>query len=117
MRTALIDVVEGVGINLASIGISVKLVSDKGRLNLDEDKLKQALRERPDEVRNLFIKTSDSVPLYDRNLTAEQRSARYREQGLLFRISDILNDYISTIRDKDGKKGILLLKRPEWLET
>jgi len=110
MRTALIDVVEGVGINLASIGISSSSYLDKGRLNLDEDKLKQALRERPDEVRNLFIKTSDSVPLYDRNLTAEQRSARYREQGLLFRISDILNDYISTIRDKDGKKGILLEK-------
>ena len=110
MRFALMDVVEGVGISLSSIGITSSSYLDKGKLNIDEDKLKKALMERPDEVRELFIKTSDTVPLYDRDLTAEQRKARYKEEGLFHRISDILNDYISTYRNKDGKKGILLEK-------
>lgn len=110
MRMALADVVEGVGLNLAAIGISSSSYLDKGRLTVDEDKLKAALRDRPDEVRELFIKTSDSVPQYDRDLTAEQRKTRYKEVGLFHRISDILNDYISTLRDKNGNKGILLEK-------
>lgn len=110
MRVALIDAVEGVGISLSSIGISSNSYLDKGKLSIDEDKLKAALRDRPDEVRELFIKTSDSVPLYDRDLTQEQRNVRYKEQGLLHRISDILNDYISTLRNKEGYKGILLEK-------
>ncbi|HEY8422316.1 MAG TPA: flagellar filament capping protein FliD [Thermoclostridium sp.] len=110
MRVALIDVVEGVGISLSSIGISSTSYLDKGKLTIDEDKLKAALREKPDEVRELLIKTSDSVPQYDRDLTSEERKVRYKEQGLLHRISDILNDYISTIRNKDGYKGILLEK-------
>lgn len=110
MRTALMDTVEGVGISLSSIGISSSSYLDKGRLKIDEDKLKQALRERPDEVKELFIKTSDTVPHYDRDLTSGQRKIRYKEVGVFYRISDILNDYISTIRDKNGNKGILLEK-------
>lgn len=110
MRLALIDTVEGVGINLSSIGITSRSYQDRGKLYIDEDKLKQALREKPEEIKNLFIKTSDSVPLYDRDLTTEQRQVRYKEQGLFQRISDILNDNISTLRNKDGKKGILLEK-------
>jgi len=110
MRTALMDTVEGVGISLSSIGISSSSYLDKGRLKIDEDKLKQALRERPDEVKELFIKTSDTVPHYDRDLISGQRKIRYKEVGVFYRISDILNDYISTIRDKNGNKGILLEK-------
>ena len=51
----LISSVEGVGISLSSIGITSKSRQDNGKLTIDEDKLKQAIREKPDEVRNLFI--------------------------------------------------------------
>lgn len=108
MRTALMDAVEGVGLNLAAIGISSTSYRDNGRLTINEDKLRKALTENPDEVMGLFIKTSDTVPSYDRDLSAEERKTRYKEAGVLHRISDILNDYISTVRDKNGYKGILL---------
>ncbi|NLK68347.1 MAG: flagellar filament capping protein FliD, partial [Clostridiaceae bacterium] len=39
-----------------------------------------------------------------------QRTDRYNEQGLFLRISDIIEDNISTFRDKDGRKGFLLEK-------
>ncbi|NLY19119.1 MAG: flagellar filament capping protein FliD, partial [Clostridiaceae bacterium] len=110
MRMALVDTVEGTGINLSSIGISSRSYLDRGRLTIDEDRLKEAIRQKLDEVKNLFINQSETVPEYTRELTASERSARYKEQGLLFRISDIVEDYISTIRDKDGRKGILLEK-------
>jgi len=110
MRRALLDPVEGVGINLSSIGITSKSYQDRGKLYIDEDKLKAAVREKPDEIRNLFKQPSQSVPSYSRDLTSTERSVRYKEQGLFYRISDILEDAISTFRDKDGRKGILLEK-------
>lgn len=110
MRMALLSAVDGIDINLSAIGITSKSYQDKGKLYIDEDKLKAAIREKPDEVKNLFIKRSESVPTYDRNLTQAQRSDRYKQQGLFHRISDIIEDNISTFRDKDGRKGTLLEK-------
>lgn len=110
MRTAMIDPVEGVGISLSSIGISSKSYQDKGKLYIDEAKLKQAIREKPDEVKNLFKQQSDSVPSYTRDLTSTERATRNKEQGLLYRISDIIEDQISILRDKNDRKGILLEK-------
>ena len=110
MRMALIDSVEGVGISLSSIGITSKSYSDKGKLYIDEEKLKAAIREKPDEVKNLFKKQSESVPSYTRDLTTSERSTRYKEQGLFYRLSDIIENNISTFRDKNDKKGILLEK-------
>ncbi|NLO40850.1 MAG: flagellar filament capping protein FliD, partial [Ruminiclostridium sp.] len=110
MRMALISSVEGVGISLSSIGITSKSWQDNGKLTIDEDKLKQAIREKPDEVKNLFIQKSEDVPSYSRDLTAQERSTRSKQQGLLNRISDILEDNISIYRNKYGRKGILLEK-------
>jgi flagellar hook-associated protein 2 len=110
MRMALLEPVEGVGISLSSIGITSKSYQDKGKLYIDEDKLRQAIMDRPDEVKNLFKKQSQSVPSYTRDLGASDRKTRYKEQGLLWRLSDIIEDNISILRDKDGKKGVLLEK-------
>jgi len=110
MRMALLDSVEGVGISLSSIGISSKSYEDKGKLYIDETRLKEAIRQKPDEVKNLFKQQSEDVPFYSRDLTADEKSTRYKQQGLFYRISDILDDNISTLRNKDGKKGILLEK-------
>jgi flagellar hook-associated protein 2 len=57
---------------------------------------------------NLFVKESTSYSSYSRNLTSDQRKTRYGEEGLAFRLSDIIEDNISTFRDSSGRKGILL---------
>lgn len=110
MRMALVSSVEGIGISLSSIGITSKSYQDKGKLTIDGEKLKKAIQQKPDEVKNLFIQRSESVPNYTRNLSGAERTTRNKEQGLLFRISDIVEDYISTLRTSSGKKGILLEK-------
>jgi len=109
MRRALSDSVQGVSINLSSIGITTGSYEDKGKLKIDEQKLKEAIRNNPDEVMKLFSQKSSSV---DSNidLTSEQRNLRYKEEGLAYRLFDILEDNIRTTRDKYGNKGLLLEK-------
>ncbi|SFQ20995.1 flagellar filament capping protein FliD [Caldicoprobacter faecalis] len=108
MRRALVDAVEGVGINLSSIGITTGSYFERGKLHIDENKLKEALRNNPEQVMQLFIKKS-SID-YSPNLDSDSRIQRYNESGLMYRISDVLMDNIRTTRDKYGRKGILLEK-------
>jgi flagellar hook-associated protein 2 len=110
MRMALIEPVEGVSINLSSIGITSRSYQDNGKLHIDEDKLRQAIINRPDEVKDLFKQQSQTIPSYTRNLKADERNVRYKEQGLFWRLSDIIEDNISILRDDNGRKGILLEK-------
>jgi flagellar hook-associated protein 2 len=106
MRRALIDAVEGAGLTLSDIGIKTGNYMEKGKLLLDEAKLTDALQNRGDEVEKLFAAQSEIS--YSSNLTSAQRAQRYKQSGLMHRISDILNDYIRTTRDENGNKGILL---------
>ena len=108
MRKALIDTVEGAGLSLSSIGIKTGNYMEKGKLLLDENKLTDALQNQGDKVEKLFAAQSEIS--YSPSLTSTQRSQRYQESGLMHRVSDILNDYIRTTRDNDGRKGILLEK-------
>ncbi|HEY9062150.1 MAG TPA: flagellar filament capping protein FliD [Pseudobacteroides sp.] len=108
LRTALYDNISGITTKLTDIGITTGTFTDKGKLIIDEDKLKQAIAANPDGVMNLFSKKSDSNPSYSRNLTASEKKTRYNEEGMAHRIYDIIEDNISTIRDSEGKKGILL---------
>ncbi|MCM8900488.1 flagellar filament capping protein FliD [Caldicoprobacter algeriensis] len=108
MRRALSDAVEGVGINLSSIGITTGSYFERGKLHIDETKLKEALRNNPEQVMELFIKKS-SID-YSPNLDSSSRTQRYNESGLMYRIYDILMDNIRTTRDSQGRKGILLEK-------
>ena len=110
MRTALYEKVEGVGISLKDIGIESKSYSDKGKLYLDEDKLKNALLTKPDEVAKLLNGVSAENPNYSRTATAEQKTDRYNKSGVLQRLSDIIENHVSTLRDNNGNKGILLEK-------
>ena len=43
-------------------------------------------------------------------MSAADRNARYQESGIFQRINDILQDYVRTTRDSNGKKGLLLEK-------
>ncbi|MPN55629.1 hypothetical protein SDC9_203313 [bioreactor metagenome] len=41
-------------------------------------------------------------------MKTDDRKVRYNEEGIFNRLSDILEDNISTYRDSNGKKGTLL---------
>ena len=106
MRTALGDAVDG--LTLASIGITTGEWEDKGKLNIDEQKLKDAIKNNPDKVTKLFSKESDIKTNMD--LTAEEQKERYTNEGLAVRIFDVLENSIRTNRNKNGKVGLLLEK-------
>lgn len=108
MRRALSDSVSGISSNLSAIGITTGTYQDKGKLKIDESKLKASIQSDPELIMNLFSKAS-SITDYT-NATSEQKTQRYNEEGLAYRLSDIINDNIRTIRDSNGKKGTLLEK-------
>lgn len=106
MRRALYDSVEGVDIGLYDIGITTSNnYKDRGKLVIDEEKLKKAIEENPNKITQLFTKDSS----YDYTDSAN-RTARYSEQGLGQRLYDIIQDNIRITRDDQGRKGILLEK-------
>jgi len=108
MRRALYDSVSGVSANLSSIGITTGTYDEKGKLYIDEAKLKEAIANSPDTVMNLFSKESDIS--YSPNLSSEDRAKRYSENGLINRLYDIIQDNIRTSRDSNNLKGHLLEK-------
>lgn len=112
MRTALIDSISGVTTSLSAIGITTSTYSEKGQLHIDETKLKAAIADDPEGVTSLFTQqsTSYSGTTAVRALNSSERQTRYKEEGLAYRLYDILQDNISTIRDSGGNKGLMLLK-------
>lgn len=59
MRTALFAGVEEAGLSLSSIGIATGDYTDNGKLQIDEDKLTQALSENSENVIKLFTHDDD----------------------------------------------------------
>lgn len=110
MRRALYEKVEGSALALKDIGIESRSYMDNGKLYLDEDKLKEVLLKNPDGVTKLLNGVSENNPTYSRDLTPAQRQDRFSKSGVFQRIADIIEDNISTKRNKDNKKGILLEK-------
>ena len=114
MRLALYSAVEGTGATLSSIGITTSSnYEDKGKLVIDEVKLKEALASKPEEVATLFTASSDVTYYESINSTnngAKLRSQRYKESGIAQRLSDIIQDAIRTNTDSGGYKGTLLEK-------
>lgn len=110
-RKALYDSVAGVGVNLSSIGITTSSdYLDKGKLVINETKLKDALANKPEEVMNLFIKNSDITYYNAINGSSADLSQRYKDSGLAQRLSDAIQDAVRTSLDKNGLKGSLLEK-------
>lgn len=109
MRKALYDPVSGVATSLSSIGISTGSYLDKGKLTIDETKLKAAIAADPDKVTKLFTNTSTTTYSQAINDSA-LRSTRYNESGLGQRLYDIIQDNIRTTRSNSGQKGSLLEK-------
>lgn len=95
MRGTLYQKVDGVRLSLFDIGISTTSdYLDGGKLKIDEDKLKKALKENPQDVVQLFTKTGETAA----------------EKGISNRLFDIMEKNIRTTRDASGRKGILLEK-------
>lgn len=118
MRNAFYDAVQtnyddsrSIGVSLSSIGITTSNnISERGKLIIDEKKLKDALDNNGDKVANLFTKISSSQPSYSPDMGQAARSARYKEEGLFQRINDIFQDNLRTFRNNNGQKGTLLEK-------
>ncbi|MDF2839863.1 MAG: flagellar capping protein [Clostridia bacterium] len=108
MRYAISESITGVSKSLSAIGIKSTSYLDKGKLFIDEVKLKEALQNSPEEVMNIFSKESDIG--YSRDLSSAQKKERYEESGIINRLYDIIEENISTIRNTNGKKGALLEK-------
>ena len=104
-RNAFVDKITTAEITLNDIGISSTSYTDKGKLTLDEDKLRSALENDYEKVVSLF--TNESSFKY---ADAANNKTRYSENGLAFRLKDVLKDYIRTTRDTSGQKGILIEK-------
>ncbi|PAB60119.1 flagellar filament capping protein FliD [Anaeromicrobium sediminis] len=112
MRVALYDPVDGVSLTLADIGITTGSYDEYGKLVVDEDKLKESIEDNPQGVMNLFCKESSSHPGTNtaRNLDGDEREVRYEEEGLAYRLYDIMEDNVSIYRNANGSKGTLLEK-------
>ena len=105
LRNALIEPIEGAGLTMSQIGISSSSYTDKGKLTIDETKLKSALENNYEDVVTLFTKKS-SVSYSD----SANRATRDSENGIATRFEDILKDYTRTTRDSNGNKGKLIMK-------
>lgn len=109
LRQAFFQSVKDVGISLQEVGLSTSSdYTQKGKIIIDEAKLKIALETRGQDVINLFVKTSSIA--YDPNKSYSGREDRNAEIGIFQRIKDILDDNIRTTRNSSGKKGFLLEK-------
>ncbi|MBZ9688096.1 flagellar filament capping protein FliD [Clostridium estertheticum] len=107
MRRTFYEGVEGAGISLSEIGLSTSPdTSQRGKIIIDEKKLKTAIENRGEQVSNLFTKQSTTYSSYNADATSIERSTRNKEQGIFQRINDILQDYTKST----GKKGILVQK-------
>lgn len=117
IRTAASNIVDGLDSKyktLSSVGITTGEYTDKGKLYIDEDKLRAALSEDPEGVMDMFTQTSDTgaqqgiaVQLYDQlntsiksiTSTAGQDSDYYDQSALGTQISDT-SDKITTAEDR-----------------
>lgn len=108
MRETLYQEVEGVSAKLYSIGITTGTWDQKGKLVINETKLKEAIQNSPDEVIKLF--TNESSISYSPDMSAADRAKRNSENGIANRLYDVIQDYIRTTRNSNGQKGILLEK-------
>lgn len=108
LRNSVMESVTGSGLTLASIGIKSNSWVDRGKLYVDDEKLKNALSENPDEVFSLFTKQSD-VLYSTAAANSSSKKERFEESGLIYRISDVIQDNIRT-STIDGRRGALLEK-------
>jgi flagellar hook-associated protein 2 len=108
MRNAIYSSITGVSGGVYSIGIKTGDYTQKGKLIIDETKLKDAIQNKPDLVANIFNKESEIS--YSVNLASTDKTTRYKESGIVQRLSDIIQANTTTIKNSKGQKGFLIEK-------
>lgn len=95
LRGVLSENVDGVRLTLFDMGISTTNdYTNGGKLEINEERLKAALRDKPQEVMQLFTQTGETT----------------ESKGLSHRLFDVVEKYVRTNRDANGQKGLLLEK-------
>lgn len=89
MRNAFYQTVADTGKSASSIGLKTGSYATTGKIVIDEDKLREAINSNPDEVAKLFTNVS----------TATDSSTKTAESGLVTRLSNALNIYVSNSVD------------------
>lgn len=87
------------GLSLSEIGITTGSYLEKGKLYVDEDKLKKMLDERPEDVMNLFMSTTASSEEIS-------KSEKYAKDGFFARMTSSFNDYYDTLKLSKMDEGI-----------
>ncbi len=83
---------------LSAVGITTGSYQERGRLYLDEDKLREALQSNPQAVMDLFTKTRDA---------SGKEITNKSEQGLAVQLYDAIDGAISMITEKAGSASNL----------
>jgi len=113
MRNVLMSSVSGQTKTLSKMGITTSSdYTDNGKLEIDENTLKAAITNDPQGVMNFFTQqsTSYSGTTTVRTLSSSERKTRTSEDGLAYKLYDLIQDNIGTSRDSGGNKGLLLQK-------
>jgi flagellar hook-associated protein 2 len=108
MRNAIYNSIDGIDGGVYSIGIKTGTYTQKGKLVIDETKLKDAIKNTPDLVESIFSKESDIN--YSVNMSSEDRQTRYKENGIVQRLHDIIQKNITTVPNTEGSR-VLLVER------
>ncbi|WP_142414797.1 flagellar filament capping protein FliD [Hathewaya massiliensis] len=109
LRKAFFQNVEGINVRFGDkLGISTSSDYLKGgKIEINESKFKQALRDDSEGVLKLFTKISDTP--YSA-VDKDKREKRYSENGIFQRVKDVFLDYTRTLGYGSDKKGILIEK-------
>jgi flagellar hook-associated protein 2 len=91
---------------LAEIGITTsKLYQDRGKLSIDEVKLREALEANPEAVYNLFNKKADD-PSVGKKLRKDRTAAEHQtyieQSGLAVRLRDSIKNIIYNVETQAG---------------
>jgi flagellar hook-associated protein 2 len=106
LRSAFTQPFQAAGISLQEIGITTGSHFERGRLHINETRLREALSARGEQITSLF--TNQSAIAYSPDLTSAQRAQRTAESGIAHRVSDVLQDMVRLTRNSHGRKGTLL---------
>jgi len=86
MRNAFYATVEGAGISASEIGLTTEPFATTGKIQIDEQKLREAISDDPDQMIKLFTNTS----------TATSGPEVFNQSGLITRISNAISSYTDT---------------------
>lgn len=95
MREALSTPVEGInGQYNSAFNIGIRTITDQGKIELDEEKLKKALNAEPNSVYEIFGKMGE----YDSNT----KTSDFSTSGVAQRLSDVFNNGMKSIKTHAG---------------